>query len=120
MKFEIFFNSIFEFAEKEGLLLLEVKREDEFVPIKNKDGESSNTPSITRMKMSNFFKRKYKEIGGEILNDSSEKMLEFSLLINFDGETNQTFFSKYPYIPKKIDLNNYEKGVYFKNEDIEQ
>lgn len=120
LKFEIFFNSIFEFAEKEGLLLLEVKREDEFVPIKNKDGESSNTPSITRMKMSNFFKKKYKEIGGEILNDSSEKMLEFSLLINFDGETNHTFFSKHPYIPKKIDLSNYEKGVYFKNEDIEK
>lgn len=119
LKFEIFFNSIFEFAEKEGLLLLEIKREEEFAPIKNKDGETSNTPTITRMKMSNFFKTKYKQVGGEIINDSNDKILEFSLLINFDGETNETFFTKYPYIPKKIDLNNYEKGVYFKNETIE-
>ena len=44
LKFEIFFNSIFEFAEKEGLLLFEIEEKDEFAPVKNHDGENSNTP----------------------------------------------------------------------------
>ena len=59
LKFEIFFNSIFEFAEKEGLLLLEIDRNKEFTPVKNKEGEATNTPSITRKKMSNLFKNLY-------------------------------------------------------------
>ena len=60
LKFEIFFNSIFEFAEKEGLLLFEIEEKDEFAPVKNHDGENSNTPSLTRIKMSNLFKKWYK------------------------------------------------------------
>ena len=113
LKFEIFFNSIFEFAEKEGLLLLEIDRNKEFTPVKNKEGEATNTPSITRKKMSNLFKNLYQQVGGSLLNDSEDKLLEFSFLINFEDETEETFFKKYPKIPKSIDMSKYEKGIYY-------
>ena len=35
---KFFFNSIFEFAEKEGLLLFEIEEKNEFAPVKNHDG----------------------------------------------------------------------------------
>ena len=105
LKFEIFFNSIFEFAEKDGLLLLEIEREKEFAPVKNHEGEPTNTPSLTRMKMSTLFKRLYTNIGGKLLNDNDTNILEFSLLINFDNETSESFFTKYAHIPKEIDMS---------------
>jgi UDP-N-acetylglucosamine pyrophosphorylase len=111
LKFEIFFNSIFEFAGKDGLLLLEIEREKEFAPVKNHEGELTNTPSITRMKMSTLFKKLYTNIGGKLLNDNINNILEFSLLINFNDETHETFFKKYPHIPKEIDMS--KGNVYY-------
>ena len=115
LKFEIFFNSIFEFAEKEGLLLFEIEEKDEFAPVKNHDGENSNTPSLTRIKMSNLFKKWYKENGGEILNDDEKKILEISFLCSYDG--NNLFSNSQ--IPKSIDMSKVEDGIYFKNSNIE-
>ena len=114
LKFEIFFNSIFEFAGKDGLMLLEIEREKEFAPVKNHEGELTNTPSLTRMKMSMLFKKLYTNIGGKLLNDNDtcdSNILEFSLLINFDNETNETFFKKYPHIPREIDMS--KGNVYY-------
>jgi UDP-N-acetylglucosamine/UDP-N-acetylgalactosamine diphosphorylase len=115
LKFEIFFNSIFEFAEKEGLLLFETEEKNEFSPVKNHDGEKSNTPSLTRIKMSNVFKKWFKENGGEILNDDENKILEISFLNSYDGKN---LFDNTE-IPKKIDMKDVKDGIYFKNSKIE-
>ena len=116
LKFEIFFNSIFEFAEKEGLLLFETEEKNEFSPVKNHDGEKSNTPSLTRIKMSNVFKKWFKENGGEILNDDEKKILEISFLNCYDGKN---LFDNGE-VPKKIDMKDVKDGIYFKNSKIEK
>ena len=67
---------------------------DEFAPVKNKEGEASNTPSLTRKKMSNLFKKWYTQSGGKILNDDENKILEFSFLDCYDGSLESIFDNK--------------------------
>ncbi|MCQ2821365.1 MAG: UTP--glucose-1-phosphate uridylyltransferase [archaeon] len=105
LKFEIFFNSIFEFASIGSLLLLEVQREEEFAPVKNKEGDTSKTPSITRKVMSNLFKTFYKQSGGKILNDDENKILEISFLDCYDGTMDNLFENKKD-APKEIDFKD--------------
>lgn len=105
VKFEIFFNSIFEFSEEGSLLLLEIEREEEFAPVKNKEGEPTNTASATRKKMSNLFKKWYTLSGGKILNDSDDKILEISFLDCYD-QTYDNMFENRPDIPREIDFKD--------------
>lgn len=114
LKFEIFFNSIFEFAQNEGLLLFEVEEENEFAPVKNNNNEKTNNPILTRKKISNLCKKWFKNKGGIIENDDENKLLEFSFLLCYDSE--QIFKKE---IPKKIDFKNVG-AVYFKNDEIEK
>lgn len=116
IKFEIFFNSIFEFAEREGLLLFEIERDDEFAPVKNKDGEITNTPTVTRIKMSNLFKKWYRAAGGEIINDDESNLLEISFLLSFDGKD---LLKNNPNIPTKIEFHGKNDKKYLKNEKYE-
>ena len=111
LKFEIFFNSIFEFAENEGLLLFEIEEENEFAPVKNNNNENSNNPILTRKKISNLCKKWFKNKGGIIENDNENKILEISFLLFNDSN----IFNK---IPKKIDFKNVG-AIYFKNDEIE-
>ena len=111
LKFEIFFNSIFEFAENEGLLLFEIEEENEFAPVKNNNNENSNNPILTRKKISNLCKKWFKNKGGIIENDDENKILEISFLLFNSNE----IFNK---IPKKIDFKNVG-AIYFKNDEIE-
>lgn len=114
LKFEIFFNSIFEFAQNEGLLLFEVEEENEFAPVKNNNNEKTNNPILTRKKISNLCKKWFKNKGGIIENDDENKILELSFLLCYDQE--QLF--KKP-IPKKLDFKNVG-AIYFKNDEIEK
>jgi hypothetical protein len=111
LKFEIFFNSIFEFAENEGLLLFEIEEENEFAPVKNNNNENNNNPNLTRKKISNLCKKWFKNKGGIIENDDENKILEISFLLFNSNE----IFNK---IPKKIDFKNVG-AIYFKNDEIE-
>mmetsp|Transcript_20610 Transcript_20610/g.21390 ORF Transcript_20610/g.21390 Transcript_20610/m.21390 type:complete len:553 (-) Transcript_20610:39-1697(-) len=54
-KYEIFFNSIFQFCPKENsLALYQTEREEEFSPVKNKEGEV-DSPSQVRRSMTRMF-----------------------------------------------------------------
>lgn len=116
-KFELFFNSIFEFANKDGLLLLEINEQDEFAPVKNDASKDKCTAATARLQMSNLCKKWYKENKGELINDSNKKYLEFSFLLSYDGSD----LFKNSEIPKKIDLKDVKEGegLYFKNNKLE-
>lgn len=121
VKFEIFYNSIFEFAEEGGLLLLEVERDQEYAPIKNHDNEPTMNPTITRKKLSNFYKQWYIKSGGQ-LHLNEDVLMEISFLISYDGE--DLFAQDVSKIPKEINDSNVQsyndrKGVFFKNEKLE-
>jgi UDP-N-acetylglucosamine/UDP-N-acetylgalactosamine diphosphorylase len=86
LKFELFFNSIFQFAEEKGLLLLEVDRSEEFAPVKNSDQAPNDNPRSAKKLISNLFKLWYKNAGGKIIGDNEDFLYEFSFLFSYDGE----------------------------------
>ena len=116
-KYEMFLNSIFEFSNKDGLLLLEIEEMEEFAPVKNDESKDKCTAATARLQMSNLCKKWFKENGGTILNDSPKKYLEISFLLTYDGSN--LFNSKD--IPKELDLKDIKEGegIYFKNKDLE-
>ena len=116
-KYEMFLNSIFEFSNKDGLLLLEIDENDEFAPVKNDETKDKCTAATARLQMSNLCKKWYKENGGEILNDSPKKYLEISFLESYDGTD---LFSNKD-IPKSIDFKDVKEGegIYIKNKELE-
>ena len=116
-KYEMFLNSIFEFSNKDGLLLLEIEEMDEFAPVKNDETKDKSTPATARLQMSNLCKKWFKENGGKILNDSPKKYLEISFLESYDGS--DLFNNKD--IPKCIDFKDVKEGegIYIKNKELE-
>ena len=116
-KYEMFLNSIFEFSNKDGLLLLEIEEMDEFAPVKNDETKDKCTAATARLQMSNLCKKWVKENGGKILNDSPKKYLEISFLVSYDGS--DLFNNKD--VPKSIDLKDIKEGegIYIKNKNLE-
>ena len=116
-KYEMFLNSIFEFSNKDGLLLLEIDEMDEFAPVKNDETKDKCTAATDRLQMSNLCKKWVKENGGKILNDSPKKYLEISVLVSYDGS--DLFNNKD--VPKSIDLKDIKEGegIYIKNKNLE-
>ena len=116
-KYEMFLNSIFEFSNKDGLLLLEIEEMDEFAPVKNDETKDKCTAATARLQMSNLCKKWFKENGGKILNDSPKKYLEISFLVSYDGSN----LSNNKDIPKSIDFKNVKEGegIYIKNKELE-
>jgi len=116
-KYEMFLNSIFEFSNKDGLLLLEIDEMDEFAPVKNDETKDKCTAATARLQMSNLCKKWVKENGGKILNDSPKKYLEISFLVSYDGS--DLFNNKD--VPKSIDLKDIKEGegIYIKNKNLE-
>ena len=114
-KYELFLNSIFEFSNNDGLLLLEIEEMDEFAPVKNDETKDKSTPATARLQMSNLCKKWFKENGGKILNDSPKKYLEISFLECYDGSN--LFNNKD--IPKTIDFKDIKEGegIYIKNKE---
>ena len=62
-------NSIFEFSNKDRLLLLEIEEMDEFAPVKNDEAKDKCTPATARLQMSNLCKKWFKANCGKFLND---------------------------------------------------
>ena len=116
-KYEMFLNSIFEFSNKDGLLLLEIEEMDEFAPVKNDETKDKCTAATARLQMSNLCKKWVKENGGQILNDSPKKYLEISFLVSYDGS--DLFNNKD--VPKSIDFKDIKEGegIYIKNKNLE-
>ena len=81
VKFELFFNSLFLFAE--NLLLFNTDRSEEFAPIKNGDEATSDNPRIAREIMSKLFKSQLKKTNVEF---SDKDPLEINFLDSYDGE----------------------------------
>ncbi|MCM8820440.1 MAG: hypothetical protein NC932_00610, partial [Candidatus Omnitrophica bacterium] len=76
-KFETFVFDAIPLADK--VCCVETIREDEFAPLKNKDGEDS--PEEVKKAMVNFYRRKLEEIGIYV---SSNVKVEVNPLCNMD------------------------------------
>jgi UDP-N-acetylglucosamine/UDP-N-acetylgalactosamine diphosphorylase len=116
VKFELFFNSIFKFASENGLLLLEVEREEEFAPVKNSDDSQNDNPRTCKRMMTNLFSEWYKISGGKInFDDQNEKLqseylLEIDYLLSYNGENIIPGIN----VPEEIFITENNKEIYFK------
>lgn len=56
----------------------EVKREDEFSPLKNADGAAVDTPTTSRLALLNLHYRWILEAGGKFINEDGSLLARFS------------------------------------------
>lgn len=85
-KFELFVFDVFEFAKPEKVHALEIKREDEFSPLKNSENEPNDNPRTCRINLSNLHKNYVRRAGGSFNNDNDENLFEISPLVSYSGE----------------------------------
>ena len=101
IKFELFFNSIFAFAESD-MVLLEVDRNEEFAPIKNPDPSPNDTPKSCRRLMTNLFKKWLNKAEINQAEEEDKNLLEISFLKSYDGENLNEFSSKQINLPSYL------------------
>lgn len=116
VKFELFFNSIFKFATENGLLLLEVEREEEFSPVKNSDDSQNDNPRTCKNMMTNLFSYWYKISGGKIKFENEDEKLksdylfEIDYLLSYNGENIIPGIN----VPEEILITKNNKEIYIK------
>jgi UDP-N-acetylglucosamine/UDP-N-acetylgalactosamine diphosphorylase len=80
-KFEMFVFDVFALAER--MVVMEVVRANEFLPLKNKDGTVDSNPTTCREGISNMHKKYLRAAGVEL---TGEGLCEISPLVSFAGE----------------------------------
>ncbi len=80
-KFEMFVFDVFALAKR--LIAMEVVRDEEFLPLKNKDGTADSNPTTCRLGISALHKRFVLKAGGLLEGDG---LCEISPLLSYAGE----------------------------------
>jgi UDP-N-acetylglucosamine/UDP-N-acetylgalactosamine diphosphorylase len=80
-KFEMFVFDVFALSTR--LVAMEVVRDEEFLPLKNKDGTPDSNPTTCREGISNLHKRFVRNAGGVV---EGEGLCEVSPLLSYAGE----------------------------------
>ncbi|CAG0919482.1 unnamed protein product [Notodromas monacha] len=88
IKLEKFVFDVFAFAT--NFRLWQVKREDEFSPVKNADGASKDTPTTAREMLYAFDKSLIEKAGGSFKDSEQNLVVEISPLTSYDGEGLET------------------------------
>mmetsp|Transcript_48411 Transcript_48411/g.73133 ORF Transcript_48411/g.73133 Transcript_48411/m.73133 type:complete len:508 (+) Transcript_48411:124-1647(+) len=85
IKLESFIFDVFPLSV--NMAMLDVSREEEFAPVKNAPGSSSDSPDTARSMISSLSKQWVKEAGGVLIDDiDGDDMCEVSPLVSYDGE----------------------------------
>lgn len=121
IKFELFLNSIFQFANSESNFnLFYTKREDEFSPVKQLEGDT-NTPSCTKKDLNNLHLKWLNNVGFEVfckdlncvLNKAFfDKYKDYFIDINYAECYDNNFINK-------TNIINYFNSNCNKNNDVE-
>ena len=86
VKLEQFVFDCFPFLPMDKFACMEVKREDEFSPLKNSKGTGEDDPDTSRKDILSQGARFVKEAGGTVISESEETGVEVSPLISYGGE----------------------------------
>jgi UDP-N-acetylglucosamine/UDP-N-acetylgalactosamine diphosphorylase len=84
IKLESFIFDVFPFAAQ--MAVLDVLREDEFAPVKNAPGSSSDSPETAREYISKLAKKWVVDAGGILKGGSDESISEVAPLTSYGGE----------------------------------
>lgn len=101
MKLELFIFDVFPLAKK--WVVMEVNRYDEFAPVKNEPGNSSDSPDTARVLLSDLSKQWLKDAGAILDNDSKELQCEISPLVSINGEDLHRFNGQVVTLPVYIE-----------------
>jgi len=80
IKLELFIFDTFPLADQTALL--EVKRDEEFAPVKNAPGSKADSPDTARAAILALHRRWVEAAGGEVMQD----VVEISPLVSYSGE----------------------------------
>ena len=90
VKLEMFIFDVFDFAE--SMAILQVPREEQFSPVKNKEGPGvKDSPGTAREMLSNLHKEWLVAAGATINGDG---LVEVSPLVSYNGEGLESFAGK--------------------------
>jgi len=90
IKFELFYYDAIRYAETTGVL--QVKRSDEFAPVKNAPGSAVDSPDTARMLIKNLHSLWLTKAGAKFQEGSvPDDRVEISPLISYEGEGLETF-----------------------------
>ncbi|KFY19381.1 hypothetical protein V491_04468, partial [Pseudogymnoascus sp. VKM F-3775] len=86
IKLEMFIFDVFPLLELEKFACMEVRREDEFSPLKNARGTGEDDPDTSRRDILAQGERWVKEAGGVVITEGERKGVEVSPLVSYGGE----------------------------------
>ncbi|KAF8865418.1 nucleotide-diphospho-sugar transferase [Acephala macrosclerotiorum] len=86
IKLEQFVFDCFPMLELKQFACMEVKREDEFSPLKNARGTGEDDPDTSKKDIMSQGERWVKAAGGTVVSEGSEEGVEISPLISYGGE----------------------------------
>ncbi|KAK4989667.1 UDP-N-acetylglucosamine pyrophosphorylase [Elasticomyces elasticus] len=86
IKLEQFVFDCFPFLSMDRFACMEVRREDEFSPLKNAKGTGEDDPDTSKRDILDEGSRWIKEAGGVVVSDSDASGVEVSPLISYGGE----------------------------------
>jgi len=84
IKLETFIFDVFPLSKR--MAIWDVNRTDEFAPVKNAPGSSSDSPDTARILISNLAKSWVEKAGGKLIGDIESDKCEISPLTSFSGE----------------------------------
>merc|ERR1711977_452437 len=86
IKLEQFVFDCFPFLEMDKFACMEVKREDEFSPLKNASGSGEDCPETSRKDIMQQGRRFLEEAGATVTSEGEDAGVEVSPLISYSGE----------------------------------
>ncbi|OBT89444.1 hypothetical protein VE02_02028 [Pseudogymnoascus sp. 03VT05] len=86
IKLEMFIFDVFPLLDLEKFACMEVRREDEFSPLKNAKGTGEDDPDTSRRDVMAQGERWVREAGGVVVSEGDKKGVEVSPLVSYGGE----------------------------------
>jgi len=86
IKLEQFIFDVFPMLDLSKFACLEVKREDEFSPLKNGRGKGEDDPDTSKRDIMNQGKRWLQAVGATVVSEEQDAGIEVSPLISYGGE----------------------------------
>lgn len=84
IKLESFIFDVFPLST--SMAILEVERDEEFAPVKNAPGSSSDSPDTAKEKLSNLAKKWLKDAGASLVMVDEDQFCDISPLTSYAGE----------------------------------
>lgn len=109
IKMEKFVFDVFPYADR--FVIWEVKREEEFSPLKNADSAEKENPTTCRSDIFSLHRRYIQDAGGIVETNGTPIICEISPLVSYAGEGLEKVVSKKKFKPPVLLRSSYEEAL---------